>query len=321
MKAIVCEEYGPPEVLKLKELEKPVPKDNEILIKIHATSVSSGDCRIRKADPFAVRFFFGLLKPKRSILGGVLAGEVLEAGKNTILFKKGDKIFGSTGLNFGAYAEYICLPETAVLAIKPDNISYEEAAAVPFGGLTALYFLKKANIQHGQKVLIYGASGAVGTAAIQLSKIFGALVTGVCSTSNLDLIKSLGADKVIDYTKENLTELDETYDIVFDTVGKVSFSIIKRLLKKKGTVIMAASGFSGMIQGLWTSMTSSKKVISGMIVEKLENINFLKGLLEEGKLKAVIDKSYPLEQIVEAHRYVEKGHKKGNVVVTLLGKT
>ena len=317
MKAIVYQEYGPPEVLKLKEVTKPVPKENEIQIKIYATSVSSGDCRIRKANPFAVRFFFGLLKPKREILGGVLAGEVVELGKYVSQFKKGDKIFGSTGVNFGAYAEYICLPETAVLAIKPDNISYEEAAAVPFGGLTSLYFLNKANLQNGHKVLIYGASGAVGTAAIQLSKNFGADVTGVCSTSNLMMIKSLGADKVIDYTTADLTKLEETYDVIFDTVGKVSFSTIKRLLKKDGKIILAASGLLEIIQGLWTSMTSSQEVISGIIVEKLENINLLKGLIEQGKLKAVIDKGYPLEQISAAHSYVEKGHKKGNVVITI----
>lgn len=317
MKAIVYQEYGPPEVLKLKEVTKPVPKENEIQIKIYATSVSSGDCRIRKANPFAVRFFFGLLKPKREILGGVLAGEVVELGKYVSQFKKGDKIFGSTGVNFGAYAEYICLPETAVLAIKPDNISYEEAAAVPFGGLTSLYFLNKANLQNGHKVLIYGASGAVGTAAIQLSKNFGADVTGVCSTSNLMMIKSLGADKVIDYTTADLTKLEETYDVIFDTVGKVSFSTIKRLLNKNGKIILAASGLSEIIQGLWTSMTGSQEVISGIIVEKLENINLLKGLIEQGKLKAVIDKSYLLEQVSAAHSYVEKGHKKGNVVITI----
>ena len=317
MKAIVCQEYGPPEVLKLKEVTKPVPKENEIQIQIHATSVSSGDCRIRSANPFAVRFFFGLLKPKREILGGVLAGEVLDVGKNVSQFKKGDKIFGSTGLNFGAYAEYICLPETAVLTIKPDNISFKEAAAVPFGGLTALYFLNKANIQNGHKVLIYGASGAVGTAAIQLAKNFGAEVTGVSSTSNLIMIKSLGADTVIDYTKSDFSKLDETYDVIFDTVGKVSFSIIKRILKKKGIWISAALSFTGMIQGLWTSLTSSQTVISGMIVEKPENLNFLKELIKDGKIKAVIDKNYPLEEISAAHNYVEKGHKKGNVVITI----
>lgn len=317
MKAIVYAKYGTPEVLSLKEVAKPITKENEILIKIYASSVSSGDCRIRRADPFAVRFFFGLFKPKREILGGVLAGKVVEVGKNINKFKKGDKIFGSTGLNFGAYAEYICLPETAVLAIMPDNISYEEAASIPFGGLTALYFLMKANIQKGSKVLIYGASGAVGTAAIQLSKSFGAEVTGVCSTSNLMMIKTLGADKVIDYTTADITKLDETYDVIFDTVGKVSFSIIKRLLQKKGILILAASSLPGMIQGLWTSMTSSQEVISGMIVEKHENINLLKGLIEQGKLKAVIDKSYPLEQIAIAHSYVEKGHKKGSVVITM----
>jgi NADPH:quinone reductase-like Zn-dependent oxidoreductase len=317
MKAIVCETYGAPEVLRLKEVVKPFPRENEIQIKIHATSVSSGDCRIRRADPFAVRFFFGLLKPKRAILGGVLAGEVVEVGKNVNQFKKGDKIFGSTGLNFGSYAEYICLPETAVLAIKPNNISYEEAASVPFGGLTALYFLKKGNIQNGQKVLIYGASGAVGTAAIQLSKYFGAEVTGVCSTSNLKMIKSLGADKVIDYTAADLTKLNETYDIIFDTVGKAPFSILKRLLSKNGVLILAASNLSGIIQGIWTSMTGNQKVISGMIVEKNENIYYLRRLIKEGLFKAVIDISYPLEQMSAAHHYVEKGHKKGNVVITL----
>ncbi len=318
MKAIVYTQYGPPEVLQLKEVEKPVPKDNEILIKIKATAVNSGDLRLRKADPFAVRFFFGLTKPKKNILGGVLSGEVEATGNAVKLFKVGDQVFGTTGMSFGAYAEYKCLPESAVLAIKPNNMTYEEATVIPFGGTTALFFIKKANIQSGQKVLINGASGAVGTAAIQLAKYFGAHVTGVCSTANIELVKSLGADAVVDYTKEDFTKNGKMYDVIFDTVDKISFSNSLRTLNKKGILILGASGLSGMLQGLWTSMTSSKKVITGMISEKVEDINFLKGLIEQGKIKAVIDRTYPLAQMAEAHAYVEKGHKKGNVAITLL---
>jgi len=300
-----------------REVDKPVPNNNEILIRIHATAVSSGDIRLRKADPFAVRFFFGLMKPNKPILGFSLAGEIEAIGKDVKLFKKGDPVFGTTGIKrIGTYAEYKCLPEKSVLAIKPKNLTYEEAAAIPFGGTTALYFLRKGNIRSGQKVLIYGASGAVGTAAVQLAKYFGAEVTGVCSTTNLELVKTLGADKIIDYTVADFTKNGETYDVIFDTIGKSSFSGCVRSLTKKGFLILASAGMSQMFKGLWVSMTSNKKVISGIINENAEDILFLKELIEEGKFKPVIDRSYPLEQIAEAHRYVEKGHKKGNVVIS-----
>lgn len=301
----------------LREVEKPAPKDNEILIRIHATAVSSGDVRLRKADPFAVRFFFGILKPKKTILGFALAGEIEKVGRDVKLFKEADPVFGTTGLGLGAYAEYKCLPEKSVLTIKPNNMTYEEAAAIPFGATTALYFLRKGNIQSGQKVLIYGASGAVGTAAVQLAKYFGAEVTGVCSTTNMEMVKTLGADKVIDYTTNDFTKSGEGYDVIFDTVGKSSFSGCIRSLKKNGLLLLASAGLSQMFQGLWTSMTSGRKIISGIISEKAEDMAFLKMLIEAGRLKSVIDRSYPLEQIAEAHRYVEKGHKKGNVVITV----
>jgi NADPH:quinone reductase-like Zn-dependent oxidoreductase len=317
MKAIVYSQYGNPDVLQLKDVEKPIPKQNEILIRIIATAVNSGDVRLRKADPFAVRFFFGLFKPKKEILGSVFSGEIESIGSEVKHFKIGDEIFGHTDMSFGAYSNYKCFPDTGSLALKPINITHQEAAVIPFGGVTALHFLKKASIQPGQEVLIFGASGAVGSAAVQLAKHFGARVTGVCSTANVALVKSLGADKVIDYTKEDFTINGAYYDVIFDSVNKMSVSDSLDSLKIYGTLILSAAGLSETLQGTWISMTNSKKikVMNGMISHKAEDIHFLKTLIESGELKPVIDRTYSLEQMVDAHTYVEKGHKKGNVAI------
>jgi NADPH:quinone reductase-like Zn-dependent oxidoreductase len=323
MKAIVLTKYGSPDVLKLKELEKPTPKDNEILIKIYATTATGGDCEIRKFKiPILfwlfLRIYVGIIKPRGNfILGQELAGEIEAVGKNVKRFKQGDSIFGTPGMGFGAYAQYICLPENRMLALKPANMTYEQAAVIPMGGYNALHFLRKANIQSGQKALIYGASGSIGTIAVQLAKYFGAEVTGVCSTTNLELVKSLGADKVIDYTKEDFTQSDEIYDVIFDVPGKSPFSGSLSSLKKNGLYVLANPSLLDIIRGLWTSITSSKKVITEFASEKIEDLVFLKELIEKGKIKSAIDRRYPLEQTAEAHRYVENGHKKGNVVITV----
>ncbi len=317
MKAAVYTQFGSPEVLQIKNVAKPTPKHTEILLRIKATAVNSGDWRMRKADPFAVRFVFGLMRPKINILGSVSSGEVEAIGEDVTHFKVGDAVFGHTDKSFGAYAEYICLPENASMAIKPINISHQEAAVIPFGGVTALHFVKKAMIKPGQKVLVVGASGAVRTAAVQLAKSYGAVVTGVCSTANIDWVKSIGADKIIDYTKEDFNSKGEKYDLIFDTVNTISVTRSLKSLTSNGTMILSAAGMSEMLQGLWISKTSKRKVMTGLISHEASDIDFLKGLIEKGKFKPVIDRIYPLEQIAEAHAYAEKGHKKGNITINI----
>jgi 2-desacetyl-2-hydroxyethyl bacteriochlorophyllide A dehydrogenase len=326
MKAIVWTKYGPPEVLQLREVAKPAPKETEVLIRIHATTVTAGDCEMRSLKfpvwlSLPMRIYAGIKNPQRvTILGQELAGEIESVGKDVKLFKKGDKVFATTGFGFGAYAEYKCLPEEpkmGALASKPVNMTYEEAAAVPTGGLEALHFLRKGNIQSGQKVLIIGAGGSIGTFAVQLARYFGAEVTGVDSSGKLDMLRSIGADQVIDYTQEDFTKNGETYDVIFDVVGKSSFSRSLRSLKQNGRYLLANPGLTQMVRGPWTSMISSKKVLFGAASQKTEDLIFLKELIEAGKIKPVIDRRYPLELTAEAHSYVETGEKTGNVVITV----
>jgi len=319
MKAIVYERYGPPNVLQLRDVAKPLPKDDEILIKVFAATVAAGDWRLRKADPFLARLFNGLWRPRRiKILGFELAGVVESTGSGVTRFKPGDAVYAACGMGFGAYAEYRCLPENGSVTLKPTNMTFEEAAAVPVGAYTALQFLRKGNIQRNRRVLVYGASGSVGTYAVQLAKHFGAEVTGVCSTSNLDLVRSLGADRVIDYTEENFADDGTAYDIIFDTVGKSPFMVCVERLTPNGYYLRAVHvNPLTVFRGLWINLTSGKKVIGGTMRENAEDLRYLKALIESGKLRSIIDRVYPLEQAAEAHRYVEQGHKKGNVVLTV----
>jgi len=326
MKAIVWTAYGPPEVLQLEKVAKPAPKANEVLIRIYATTVTAGDCEARNLKfPILFRLlmqmYVGLRKPGRiTILGQELAGEIEAIGKDIKRFKRGDQVFGTTGLGFGAYAEYICLPEKSamgVLATKPANMTCEEAAAVPIGGLEALHFIRKGNIQRGEKVLIIGAGGSIGTFAVQLARYFGAKVTGVDSSGKLNMLRTIGADHGIDYTQEDITKRAEIYDVIFDVMSKSSFSGSVRSLKQNGRYLLGNAGLSQMVRGRWASIRSSKKVIIGAANQKNEDLLFLKALIEAGKIKAVIDRSYPLEQIAEAHKYVDTGQKNGNVVITI----
>ena len=329
MKAIIWTKYGPPEVLELREVEKPTPKDNEVLIKIHATTVTAGDSELRSLRfPFylglPMRLWVGFLKPKENTIPGTeLAGEVEAVGKNVKRFKDGDRVFGSTGTNFGANAEYICLPEEpgemeGTVAIMPNNMSYEQAATVPFGGRDALHFLRLGNIQSGKKVLINGAGGSIGTFAIQIAKNYGAEVTAVDSTTKLDMLLSIGADHVVDYTQEDFTENGVVYDVIFDVVGTISFSRSARSITENGTYLLANPIRGQILRGPWTRMTSTRNVIMETASGSTDDLITLRQLIEAGKIKTVIDRTYPLEQIVEAHRYVDTGGKLGNVVITVV---
>lgn len=322
MKAIVYEKYGPPDVLRLEEVAKPTPKDNEILIRIYATTVTTGDWRARSLDVptgfgFISRLFFGVLRPRQPILGTELAGEVESVGKDVSKFKVGDQVFAFSGASMGCHAEYKCMLEDGAVALKPANLTYDEAAAISFGGTTALNFFRRGRLQSGEKVLVNGASGGVGTAAVQLAKHFGAVVTGVCSTASVELVKALGANHVIDYTKEDFTRNGETYNVIVDIAGTAPFARSKGSLQEGGRLLLVLGGLPDMLQIPWVSMMSSKKVIAGPAAARADDLRFLAKLAEAGEFKPVIDRRYPFEQIAEAHRYVDIGHKKGNVVITL----
>lgn len=323
MKAIVCKQYGTPDVLQFTEVEKPTPKSKEVLIKVHAATVTAGDTELRSLSfPFWLRFLvrlgFGFRGPRKKILGQELAGEIESVGKDVTRFKVGDQVFASTGFGLGAYAEYKCLSEDAAVANKPVNMTYEEAAVVPIGGFTALHFLRKANIQPGQEVLINGAGGSIGTVAIQLAKSWEAEVTGVDSASKLDMLRSIGADHVIDYTQEDFTNNSKRYDVIFDIIGKSSYSRSIKSLNKNGYYLLGNPRLSQMFRGLWTSIRTHKKVVSATATDKSEDLIFLKEFIEAGKIKSVIDRRYPIEQTAEAHRYVETGQKAGNVIINVV---
>jgi NADPH:quinone reductase-like Zn-dependent oxidoreductase len=324
MKAVICTKYGPPEVLQMKEVEKPVPKEKEVLVKIKATTVNGADARIRGAVfpsifNIPVKLAMGFNGPRKKILGVEMAGTVEAVGSKVTRFKVGDEVFASTGADFGGYAECVCLPEKTVMTNKPSNMTFGEAAAVPHCGLAAIYYLKKGKVSPGQKVLIYGAAGGIGTFAVQLAKTMGAEVTGVCSASGVEMVKSIGADKVIDYTSKNFETRFETYDIIFDTVGKGPIATCVNALKEKGVYYSAVHlELSRIWEGIKVTLISSKKVIGGVATYTNENLETLKELIEAGKLKTVVDKQYSLDQIVEAHAYVDTGHKKGHVIVNLV---
>ena len=319
MKAVVATKYGLPNVLELQEVDKPTPRNSEVLIRVHASTVASGDVRLRSSTwaPWfwlPARMLWGLTRPRKAIPGNELAGDIESVGRDVTRFAKGDQVYGIMWeVSFGgANAEYKCLPENAA-AIKPANMTYEEAAAVPIGALTALVLLRKANVQRGQKILVYGASGSVGTFAVQLAKHFGAEVTAVCSTANVEMVKSLGADKVIDYTKEDFTASDQFYDAIFDAVMKTSFAHCRGSLTRRGVYITVDWP---ILRALWAAMASSRRIVYG-IARRIEDLEFLKDLIEAGEVRTVIDRCYPLAETAEAHTYVEQGHKKGNVVITV----
>lgn len=330
MKAVTFTEYGPPDVLKLTEVATPVPKANEILIKIHATTVNTGDIWTRNFKAisprqfsmslpmwFAARLMFGVNKPKINILGAELAGEVTAVGDKVTRFKIGDQVFGYRGPAFGGNAEYLAMPESGLVALKPTNVTFAEAAAIPYGAMTALNLLRKVNLQPGQKILINGASGGIGSFGVQLAKYYGAEVTGVCSTPRIELVKTLGADHVIDYTKEDFTQNGQRYDVIFDILGRSSFADVKNSLTANGRYLLASFKTPQLWQMLMTARTSGPKVICALSMESLADLNHVKELLEAGKLKAAIDRCFPLAQVAEAHRYVEAGEKKGSVVITV----